>query len=408
MPSASNFYVIFWSNSLSDHGKTRLVTNFMRIFTVFILIALCIALLLWTKPETKAELQPLPPARVVSTTVQTLDMVPVLVLTGKFQPVRRAQLQFELSGQINVRNVESGQAVKEGEVLLSIFDGDYQDKYTETLAELELEQANLGRDKQQLELLVKEKEIQQREVERLEQLRQKSLASKSNYDSASQALLKIRSEESRLRSSVNSSSSKLKLRQAKINMAKRNLQRTELRAPFNATVNSVNVELGDYTRSGEVAIELVQLDDLDLYLEVTGKTMVGLSVGQLIEVTIHDEKYMANIIAIEPDPKADTLTHAIRIRMQGKDLYSGQLAKAHLPSEMLKNVAAVPLSAILYEEGQVFVYQIELDHHLRRVPVKLLARQGDLQAITGIEGGVSIVAQDVAALTDGQKISIDE
>lgn len=380
----------------------------MRIIVVLILAVLCIGILDWTKPETKAELKPLPVTRVVGIEVTKQDLSPNLLLTGKIQPARRAELRFEISGQVIHRHIEPGQIVQQDDVLLSIIDGDYQDRYQEALAELELEKTSVQRDRQQLELLKKEITVQQRELDRWELLGQKSLASKSNYDTALKLILKLRSDESRLRNSVNSSSSKLALRESKVSMAKRNLQRTELRAPFTATVNSVAYEMGDYARAGEVAVELVQLDEMDLYLEVTGSVMSTLTVGQQIQMQIDRQQHTGKIISIQPDPKSDTMTHAIHIRLNANGLYPGQLAQAYLPDDILEQVTVVPLSAILYDQGETFVYKIDDNGSLQRKQVTLLARDNGLQAISGIDSGILVVARDVAALNEGQEVVLEQ
>ncbi len=377
-----------------------------RILVVLVVVIASIMVLDWTKPETKAELRALPISRVTVTDVLKQDLAAERVLTGKIQPAKRSKLRFEISGQVSARYIEPGQEVKQGQLLLTINDGDYQDRLQEAMAEKELEQANVTRDRQQLNIINKEIDIQQREVKRLEQLGQKSLASKSNYDKALTTLWQLKSEKSRLSSSVNVAKAKIALRESKVNMAQRNIDRTELRSPFDATINTVEYEIGDYARSGEIALELVQLNEMDLYLEVTGKTMSRLSVGQDIEILFEEDKRIAQILSIEPDPNANTMTHAILIRMSGEGLYSGQLAKAILPGEKFNDVSVVPLSAILYDEGKTYLFLVDEEQKLQRVAITLLARHENIQAVSGIQSGVKIVASDVAALSEGQEVTI--
>ena len=379
----------------------------MRIAFVLCLSVLGVLLLMWTKPETKAELKPLPLTRVVAAAVKQQNMTPVNRLTGRLQPVRRADLRFELNGQIQSREVEPGQRVVAGDTLLTIDSGDYQDRLAEAEADLKLEQANLARDRQQLKLLKEEKNIQQREVQRLKDLGRKSLASKSAYDNAQAALLKLRSEEARLQNSVNSSASKLSLKRAKLNQAKRNVERTQLNAPFDGVVNHVQYELGDYARAGEIALELVQLDEMDLYLEVTGSLMSQLVVGQIIKVMVGGEALDARLVSLEPDPNSETMTHGIKIRLPGEGLYSGQLVDAVIPGDPLQDVAVIPASAVLYEEGRAFVYRVDESLILERVEVSILAKQDGLCAVTGVAPSERVIARDVAALSDGQEVTVE-
>ncbi|MCG8325816.1 MAG: efflux RND transporter periplasmic adaptor subunit [Thiotrichales bacterium] len=377
----------------------------MKIFVVIITTVITVALLLWTRPESKAELQPLPVARVLATQVQTMDIQAMTVLTGKLQPARRAELRFELSGRVIQRFVEPGDQVTGGDLLLQIDDGDFTDKHDEMLALLRQEEQAIKRDQKLLDLIVRERQIQEREVERLERLGQESLASKSNFDSALQGVLKLKGEESRLRHSVETAGSRLLSKQAQLNQAARNLERTRLVTPFPATVNSVMYETGDYANAGQVAVEVVQLNELDLYLEVTSAMVGVLHLGQTVNVNTGRQDLQGRLVAIESDPEPDTLTHAIRIRIDGSGLYPGQLAEVSLPGVKLENAEVVPTSAILYDEGQSYLFTIRNDR-LQRIPVKTLVRHKDWQSVSGINPGTIIVERDVAALADGQQVSL--
>ena len=378
----------------------------IRSFIVLGVIVLTIAMLLWTRPDTLAELQPLPPTRVSTDVVQVMDIQPVVRMTGKLQPVRKAVLQFEVSGRVIVRQVEPGQEVRAGDILLRIDDGDFRDSVMEAEALFQVEKKAIERDRQLLELLKKERELLEREVARLERLGQESLASKSNYEQAMQRLLQRRAEESRLNHSVNTATSRLENRLAVLNKSERNLERTSLKAPFNGRINNVSVEEGDYINSGQNAVELVQLDTLDLYLEVTRDVARQLSLGQAIRVNIDDKSVTGQLIALSPDPDHETYTHALRIRLSGDNINPGQLAEAELPGKILEGVNVIPLSAVLREDGESFVFTVK-DRKIYRHPVKLATRYKQWQVVNGIAPGTKIVDRDVSVLADGQEITIE-
>ncbi len=384
----------------------QIAENTVRAAGLVVITGIIVALLIWTRPETQAELQPLMPAKVHAESVRLMDIRPVTRLTGKLQPVRKAALRFEVSGNVTARHVEPGQKVAAGEVLMEIDDGDFVDAVAEARALLELERDAIRRDRHLLELTIREREIQQREVERLERLGQESLASKSKYDEALRLLLQQQEEEARLQHSVDTADSRLRTRQAMLNRAERNLQRSRLAAPFAGTVNAVSVEVGDYIPAGQTALELVQLEELDVYLEATGQVAHQLSLGQAVDVLVNEDHYQGQVIAISADPNPETHTHAVRIRLAAGDLFPGQLAQAVLPGKSLEGAKVVPVSAILQEEGQAYVFEIEGNHTVRK-PVRLLMRHEDWQVISGVDPGALIVARDVAALADGQEVHID-
>jgi RND family efflux transporter MFP subunit len=377
---------------------------------LIILAGTTVALLFWTRPDSQAELQPLPPARVFTDVVQLMSIQPITRITGKLQPARKASLRLEVDGNVIRRFVEPGQEVDAGEVLLQLDDGDFRDALTDTRAMFDQEQNAIKRDRTLLDLVIKKRVLQEREVERMETLGRDSLASKSKYDEALKLLLIQQEDETHLRHSVDSAEARLDTHRAAVNVAKRNLERSKLVAPFAGTVNSVLYDVGDHISVGQVAVELVQLDELDLYLEVTGNLAHQLQLGQAVKLTINGTNLSGNIHAIATDPNPVTHTHAIRIRLPAEnpeiDLYPGQLIRAELPGKPLVDVEVVPVSAILHEEGRAYVFAVE-GNHINKRQVDLIARQKNMQVIQGITAGTRIVARDVTVFADGQEVHVE-
>lgn len=372
-----------------------------------VLSILVIVGLIATKPETRAELQEETLTRVFTTEVRQMDIRPMRQLTGKLQPARQSELRFEISGNIISREIEPGYKVQSGDTLLSLDPGDYQDRVSEAEALVAQELNAIARDRKLLQLLQAQRDVQEREVKRLERLGKDSLATKSSYDNALKTLIQIQSDEASLRHNVNNADSRKKVLQASLKQAQRNLARTSLLAPYDGTINQVMYELGDYARAGEVAVQIVQLLPLDIYLEVSGDLIAVLSIGQRVTVSTQQQSLEGEVIAIQSDPEQDTLTHGIRIRIEEEGLFPGQLVDVELPGQAVDGVAAVPLTSLMYQEGQAYVFQVE-NEVLQRVPVELIARQGEWQGVTGLPPGVFVVSQDVAVLSDAQKVSVHQ
>lgn len=361
--------------------------------------------LVWTGPESRATLQPPPPPRVITTEVREIDFQPVTRLMGEFRPRRSSRLHFEVSGQVSDRLVEPGQQVTAGDVLLKLDSGDYKDAAMEARAALQLEREALERDRRLLELTREQVSLQQQEVDRISKLGRQSLASQSNYDAALQSLLTLQAEAARLRHSIDSAAARLDRQRAAYNQAQRKLERARLTAPFTATVDAVEVEVGDYVTPGQMAVRLVQLEELDLALDAPASAVTSLSLGQTIRVNADNETRAGRIVALAADPDPLTHTYALRIRVSGEDLYPGQLAQAELPGRQYDNARVVPATAILRSEGETYVFAIE-DEVLRRVPVNIRQRYKEWRVVDGVATGRTIVAQDVAALADGQQVTV--
>ncbi len=363
-----------------------------------------IAALLITTPQKKPDLREIAATQVTLHAIEQRAIQPTEQVSGHLQPVRSSALNFELSGQVLVRHVEPGNRVNEGDILITLQRGDQQDALAEAQAQLAQEQKAIERDRRVLKLVSENRELQAREVARLDQLGQKSLASRSIRDSASQLLLQQQREEEQLKYSVETAKARLALKRAALRRAERNVARTALSAPYAGVVNAVHVEAGDYVAPNQVALELLQLDQLDLNLDVNGTTAAMLHLQQQVRVDVAGEQRTGTIVALQTSPDTETFTHAVRIRLDGNGLQSGSQATASLKLKALPQALVVPVSAILHHNDESYIF-IATAGKLRRVAVTLIVRQGQQQVVSGeIHAGEMVVARDVAFLTDGQSV----
>jgi RND family efflux transporter MFP subunit len=371
---------------------------------VLLAIAGVIILLLLTAPDKEPELQQavLPGVRVAVARLH--DLVPVETISGRLEPARKAALHFELSGQVQSRPVEPGQAVEQDEILLSLEPGDYEDALSEAEAQLAQESRDIQRDRELLKLSKQNYALQKNDVDRLQQLGADSLVSASRLDAARIKLIQLESDVARLRSSVGSAESRMALRQAASNRAVRNLERTQLSAPFPGIVNAVSVQAGDYITPNQTVVDLIDTVSLDLYVEVRGDVAQALTQGQSVDVDVNGARLTGKVIALQADPDPVTFTHALRVRLAGDRVRSGQVAQAHLQLQPLDGVIAVPVTAVLFDEGRTYVFRLNGDT-LEMVEVVPGKRVGELQVVQqGINANDRIVTRDVSSLSHGQLV----
>ena len=373
---------------------------------IYLLLALVAAaiLLLVMRPGNVPELQEAVAPRVMVAQAGLHDLQPFETVSGRLEPARRAAIHFELSGQVHERPVEPGQKVRQGERLLALAAGDFEDALAEAEALLEQEGRDIQRDRELLKLSQRNYALQNNDLDRLERLDADSLVSKSRMDETRIKLVQLQSDVARLKAGVGSAESRLALKQAARNRAARNLERTRLLAPFDGTVNGVNVQVGDYVTPAQTVIDLIDAAELDLYVELRGTVAQSLVQGQAVEVEVDGGMLTGNIVALQLDPDPVTFTHALRVRLAGDTLRPGLVARARLPLRPLPQVVAVPAAAVLYDDGKTFVFRVDGDV-LQLQAVELGSRVGDLQVVRhGVAAADRIVVRDVAALSHGQKV----
>jgi len=356
-------------------------------------------LLLLTAPDKNPELQQSVVPVVQVSVVGLHDLVPTETVSGRLEPARKAALHFELSGQIHARPVEPGQVVQQGESLLMLLSGDYEDALAEAEAQLSQETRNIQRDRELLKLSRNNYTLQKNDLDRLAKLGEDSLVSKSRLDETRIKLIQLESNVAQLKSSVASAESRLALKEA---------ARKQLPAPFAGTVNAVNAQIGDYVTPARVVVDLVDATSLDLYAEIRGNVAQALTQGQAVIVDVNSEQLPGKVIALQIDPNPETFTHALRVRITGDQARPGQVARVQLPLREMHKVTAVPSTALLFDEGRVYVFRLDGDT-LEQVEVTPGERVDGLQVvIQGLAASDRVVTRDVSALSHGQQVRLTD
>ncbi|MGD8909344.1 MAG: efflux RND transporter periplasmic adaptor subunit [Chromatiales bacterium] len=378
----------------------RLLITLAIVLATLLLVFLLIA----TRPEANTQMTPPPVTRVEVTRVRVEDLQPRVTLTGVLRPRQVASLQFEVSGKLLRRLVEPGALVSKGDLLLQLDDADYRDTVVEAQAQVVETRAAIAQDQALLKLARENRDLAQKEYQRLEKLGKGSLASASTRDGARQKLLNLESELARLDYSVESGRARLARQQAMLSRARRNLERTRLTAPFEGRVNRVPVEVGDTLQANTVALELIDTTVLELRLEVSNDVAGALSLGQPVTVRVEGRRIDGELVALQFDPDPETHTHPVRIRIAGDNLLPGELGRVALPLRLRKQALVVPASALLREEGGHYLFMVR-DGRLERRPVTVGVRIDERQAILeGVAAGETVVARDVEVLNDGLEV----
>jgi RND family efflux transporter MFP subunit len=384
-------------------SKRRLYLT-LAILSVTIVL---VALLRVTKPEAKSEMKAPVVTRVEVAEVKRQDIQPRASLTGILRPRQSASLRFEVSGELMQRLVEPGASVEAEASLLELDDADYLDALVEAQSQLSEIQAALAQDKALLKLARDNRDLAEREYQRLEKLGKGSLASVSTRESARQQLNSLESDAARLSFSVQSNRARLSRQEAAVNRAERNLARTRLLAPFAGRINKVMVEEGDYLQANSQALELIDTSSLELKLEVMGDVASALQLGQQIEVVVGDQRIAGELVAMQFDPDPQTHTHPVSIRLPGDGLLPGQLGQVELPLRLREKALVVPASALLRETGKAYLFLLK-EGRLQRKEVIPGIRQKTLQVIhAGVEAGDLVVDRDVEVLSDGLEVEIE-
>ncbi len=377
------------------------------ITSIAVITIIIVWLLLWTKPQPQAKLEQLAPVKVALVEVEKRLVHPREIITGRLQPIKTAQVRFEVSGNVIARNVEPGNVVNTNSVLIKLDAFDYRDQLQQMAAELTIERKGVGRDKELLKLAQNNLQLQQQEEQRLQSLVARNLIAQSQLDSTRQRVFDLQAEVARLEYSVATSNARVQMKKAQHDLAKRNLTRTTLKAPFDGVVNEVFVDEGDYVNTNDVAIILADVSQFDVQLDVRGEVITGLELNQQVAVKVNGKELLGNVVALQLDPDVNTNTHQVRVRISSDNIQSGMLATVYMPLAAQAESLLVPISAVLNQFGSSYVYTID-NNIIHKTPIQLGRRiSNEVVVSAGLDVGQMIVARDVNSLVDQQQVTTE-
>ena len=382
-------------------------TQKFMILAVVCVSAVLAVLLIQTRPQAIASKDNNFLATVETVIADPQSVTPVYTLSGRLQPIRVSELEFEVEGQIVARYVEPGMYVRQGQVLLAVDEGDYYDAYVQAQARRDSVAAQLEYDKELLKLMMENVAMQRREVARAESLSTKQHISPSLLESEKKQLVDFRSEQVRLQHSIKRAEIDLVLNDSLLRHAQRDLQRTGLSAPFSGTVNEIMIEVGDYVSRSKKVVRLVDLSQYDLVLNVSNTRVSALELNSTVPVTVGNKHYEGTLVALQENPDPETNTHKVKIRLNGNDLQAGATAQATLEGQRYDNAISVPVTAIQYIDGQPFLFVVNEDNIVENRAVVLGLRVADTIIVeSGIKSGERVVARDIEKLNSNQEVEL--
>jgi HlyD family secretion protein len=144
------------------------------------------------------------------------DLTQIITATGALRPVTNVQVGSQISGLINEVRVDFNTKVKEGDVLAQIDPASYERSVAQSEADLLSAKASL--------------ELSQAQAKRAASLRKDQLISQEELDKAT--------------ADLHQTEAQVKIREASLERAKVDLQRTTIYSPINGLVISRNIDVG--------------------------------------------------------------------------------------------------------------------------------------------------------------------
>lgn len=216
------------------------------------------------------------PKRVAATTVGAAEATVVRTFSGKVRARSRALLSFEVSGRVEKVHYDVGDTFEAGAELARL--------------EQQVPRLNVARAKAQLKEAEATQAQAQREFHRKQQLLPTQATTQASYDLAL--------------SQLETSSSRVEVAKAALQLASEELADTVLNAPYAGVLSERLIEPSQNVAAGSPALRIQGQGELEVVVDVPETLVTALSVGseQRVQLTAFgDEPYQATITEISAD-----------------------------------------------------------------------------------------------------------
>lgn len=337
------------------------------------------------------------------------DITDVAFYTGTLQSGTQFMLAPKAGGRLRSLLVDIGDPVEQGQVIARLDDEEFVQNVAEQRAALDVAQA-------QLEDAQAQQRVRNRSFERLSDLRQRNLASESEFDLA-------RSEADAAAANVRVAQAQVAQREAALRGAEVRLSYTRVRAEWNGGsagalryVGERFVDEGANVAANEPIISVIDLDRLRAVTFVTDRDFARLRQGQVTRIRSDarpGEEFEGRVVRIAPLLREDSRQARVEILIDNSDrrLSPGFFVNVEVDVEHIEDALVVPRDALARQGGHTGVFLIDEDHEgdesvVRWVPVLEGVRTDRYVQILEpeIEGRVVTLGQH--RLSDGSRVRL--
>jgi RND family efflux transporter MFP subunit len=383
-------------------GKRNLI-----VFIVAIAAAAGLGWMIFNRLQTDSG----PAGRRAGASVTPVEVAPIArgpmewrqTFTGTLESPSKLMVAPKISGRIVKLNVDLGDRVTRGQVVAGLDDDEYIQAVNLARADLEVAKANLVEAKSALDIAA-------RKLKRMEQLRQRNVASESEFDAAqAEHLGKL--------AQVDVSKAQLARAEAALETARIRLGYTQVAASWadgsgHRVVGDRYADEGETVSANDPLISVVQLDPIKAVIFVTEKDYVHLRPGQPAWLTTDafpGKRFEARIDRISPVFRETSRQAKIELRVVNPEhrLKPGMFVRATVALDRVENAIIVPKQALTQRNDRDGVFVVTPDGRSvawREVSVGI--QEGDRVQVTGeaLSGRVVTLGQQL--VDDGSRITI--
>jgi membrane fusion protein, multidrug efflux system len=325
-----------------------------------------------------AAFQP-PPEAVTTIVAQQERWSSTLSAIGTMAAVQGVNVSADLPGTVDRIGFDSGQAVREGEVL--------------ALLDTRQEQAQLAAAEAQ-------RDLARLNFQRMEGLLNERVISRSEFDRATADQRQADARVGEIRAAID---------------------RKTIRAPFSGVLGIRHVNLGQYLSGGDALVALQSLNPIYVNFGVPQQSAAEMRIGRSVRITAEDlvgADFTGRITALDSIVNETTRNIQVQATLAnpGGKLRPGMFVQTEVVLGAAHDIVSLPASAISYAPygDSVFVVaDLKNDkgqtyRGVRQQFVKLGSARGDqIAVVSGVKPGDEVVTSGVFKLRNGAAVLVN-
>jgi membrane fusion protein (multidrug efflux system) len=211
--------------------------------------------------------------------------------------------------------------------------------------------------------------------------------------------------------SADETASNLAVSTAAVELARVQLDKAHIAAPFAGIVGLRKVSAGEYITAGQPLVNLEAIDPVKADFRVPEKFLPAIRVGQTIRIKVDafpEDSFEGKVYAI--DPRLDVSGRSLLVRAvvpnTDQRLRPGLFARVTVLLELKEAALSVPEQAIVPQGDSQFVFKI-VDGRVKLTKVVIgTRREGRVEIVDGLAAGDQVVTAGQLKIRDGTPVSV--
>jgi RND family efflux transporter MFP subunit len=374
-----------------------------------------------SSPQAKRDAGPIAirVAPVVSRQIQR-----VVEAVGTLYPYDEVVVSAEVDGRVEEVRFDLGDAVAQGDVLARISEEEQRYLVAQTEAQLRqaLERLGLKNEEERVHDIRETPEVRRAQADlfdaeqrykRARQLVDQGIGSQQDLDAAQARYKAMLAAYDATLNQTRNLIQQVEQYKASLQLQRKRLRDTTVRAPFAAYVKERQVTVGQYVRVNTPLFTLVKINPIRLRAEVPERMAPWIQIGQAAEVSVEaypDRRFEGRVWRISPTVDQSKRTFLVEALMQnpGGELKPGSYAKARIRTNKFEQVYLVPVRAVNYVLGTNKVYAVR-GNTVEPREVKLGDRFGqEVEIVEGVRPGERVAITQLNRLESGVSVRVVE